>query len=302
MCDVDAHLRETRIRPLPLSDFLLPDNHPAVLRHHAERLAAKTTEAARTKGVGKGGGKDLEWELEHYENFRAIGLPWPPAHYPLPGFAQSVEHMPEREAQLAWYCHQWLTTRVAAGDTGVFPRILDNNMSMGYVQRSLDAGYTCGTLVSTAKPVVVHEDGVRSICGLEVLHLQGLPPSDVREEAVADKNTNLIDLGGNAFNGFVCSALMLSILGSMDRAAVAMLLGLDATADADVDAASPRRLAYAESIQQAPSPAATAVQRSPSPTPAPAAAAAGRQIWDHIFGGFAGDGSSSCDGDDADLD
>ena len=290
-----------------MSDFLLPDNQPAVLRHMAERRATKTAEhqkeAVRMRGAGTGGGKALEWELEHYESFRAIGLPWPPTLYPHPGFAQSVDHLPEREAQLAWYCHQWLSARAVGGATGVFPRILDNNMSMGYVQRSLEAEYTCVTLVSSAKPLLVHADGVRSLCGLEVLHLQGLPPSDVQDEAASDKNINLIDLGGNAFNGFVCSALMLSILGALDRTAIALLLGLDAAAADLCDEASPRRLASTEPIQRASAPATAAVQpQSPPPTSVTAAATAGRQIWDQIFGGAGGDGSLPCDDDDTGLD
>ena len=270
MLEVGAALREIRLPPMPLSEFLLPDDHPDVLRYREERIATKT------KGLSGPGtkDKDLEWEIEHYESYREIGLPWPPTHYPLSGFTESVAHMPERQAQLAWYAHQWWSRKAAREGPHAPPVIVDINMSMGFVQRSLEAGHACITLVSSAKPLFVHEGGVRDICGLEVLHLQGLPPSQVQDGAAADKNSNLIDLGGNAFNGFVCSAVMLSILSALDRAAVAVLLGLDAPADAD---AGPEAVRLPVTPPTAPP--------SPTPVPSPPPVSAGRDIWEQVFTG-----------------
>ena len=290
-----------------VDEFLLADDHVEVRRYTAEREATRATETQRehqrasaspAKGKGKGtGAKELKWEEEHYTAFRNRGWHWPPDYTTDPALHRRLEHLPERQCQLGWFLWNWTRLPDVMHEQPAI-KVWDVNPTMGFIEKQMASTAACPTLVSTAQLMVIGSPcGIRDVCGVEALHLQGLPPCLVKQAALdaVVHNNAVLDLAGNAFNGFVCGGLFISIFSAMDAAAVASFTGSQVRCGTSP---SPMKGDRAPALAVHTAAASSTSQGSAPAAPVEAAPQSGHALWGRLLAVSSG----ARDDDDDDLD
>ena len=191
----------TSFEPFSIDQFLLADDDPDVLAHiEARKAQAKATAAA--KKDAKSGKEFLVRHLEAYQN---AGLRWPPDPAEGEDLYAALRHLSRREMECAWY-------HTLVAEANAIPHaIVDLNMSIDWAKGSSPDKVHC--IVSTSKLYSTRRR--RDLCGLEVLNLQGMWHQGVRRSPRKFTTTELVDLAGNAFNGFVCIALLAALFGAV---------------------------------------------------------------------------------------
>ena len=139
-----------------------------------------------------------------------MGLTWPPDFKEDPGFPERVDYLGRRQLEIAWY-----HSRLFADDPTTVETTKDLNMSMGWQSEKSSSVAQC--LVSTSRPWLMIRG--RSLCGVEALMLQGFPVGHLNDQPTSFPDSQLIDLAGNAFNGYVCLAVCSSLFGTCDLGA-----------------------------------------------------------------------------------
>ena len=188
------YLRDMRVQePFSVEDFLLEDDDPNVLRWLQERRRTKE------KDRGK---KGEEFKVVHLEEYQHAKLTWPPVYKDDEQLALATEHLPERQRECAWY-----HVKVAESQTVATEHIIDLNLNLEW-SAACNTNTECPYIVSTSKLFAVGRR--RELCGNEALALQGLWHSELKTDQFS--NLQIIDLAGNAFNGFVLQALFVGIV------------------------------------------------------------------------------------------
>jgi site-specific DNA-cytosine methylase len=182
-------LHSLRQPPRAVSEFLLPDDHPEVLRYREER----------SRPDAKDNDKKVGFEVLHLEKFREVGLTWPPVDAEHVGRLDAVSHLSARQRDTAlWHMH------VAEKHGRTTEKIIDLAPSLDFGANS-NLERDCMCVVSSVRPFALLRK--RELCGWETLALQGLPFSLLEDKIAttmlgAIPHTKLHDLAGNAFSAF----------------------------------------------------------------------------------------------------
>jgi hypothetical protein len=109
-------LRDIRqSKAFPISDFLLPSDHPIVLNAAEEANAEKPVKVApgvdksdkppKSAAASAGFPDKIGWDVKHLHAFREVDLMWPPEYDSAPALRDGMTHLPERSRQIIWYLH-----------------------------------------------------------------------------------------------------------------------------------------------------------------------------------------------------
>jgi hypothetical protein len=143
---------------------------------------------------------DEIWPTEHLEVYRSFDMSWPPSYDETSTFYERTKHMNPRPREIA-YLHQH-RTRNPYEDEHSYHDMLHNlqwrNSSSGIV-----GTIVCGSMVWSTK----HQ---KQLTGQELLFLQGFPQERLQSHNSTGQWTNgqCTHLAGNAFNGFMFTALI----------------------------------------------------------------------------------------------
>ena len=180
-----------RIGHLHLDDCLWPNDHGILIR-----WLEKQRQEARLKTATKSEG--LNWMDVHQEFFLEHDLVWPPRLDLMAGFSVNVEFLPRREQECAWaYVHLNASSQEETSH--------DLNMSLDWLSRvvAICVCLVCSSCVWLSKRC-------RLLHGFEALRLQGFPIHLLHEDRLTSKKA--MHMAGNAFNGFVYAAIMVSAM------------------------------------------------------------------------------------------
>jgi site-specific DNA-cytosine methylase len=151
----------------PVEQFLLPDDHPEVIRCLQEstkpppakappakkaRPAAKSTPAPQAAAEKE----PQDFQIKNYQYFMNAGLPWPPTLADNPKLASALAYLPERQRQAA-ILHGHYVAKIE----GCREIIVDLHPSIDFGSHL----YTtpCHTLVCSSRPFLVRR--TRDVCG-----------------------------------------------------------------------------------------------------------------------------------------
>jgi site-specific DNA-cytosine methylase len=191
------------------SNFLLSNIHDERASEIMSSLAvARQTEydakviAACQQPDSKKAKKEEDWPSVHLECYREVGLTWPPCidrdDQELFG---NVKHLPLRMQEVAYYhVHR---EREAPNDLDTYHDLMPN-LSWKSEMKKVLMTVTCGGVIFDRRRKVV-------LWGGECLMMQGFDVSDVLQYCSKYTQGQLMELSGNAFNGFASMAVLVSM-------------------------------------------------------------------------------------------
>ena len=195
-------LRGFRIPCRPIESFLLPCEHTSVEGwQEAQRANKRADKQVKV---------DAKYEADHLLAYREMSLTWPPDFKEDPSFLDRADYLCNRQLEVAWYIARQYEQRGTKVET-----TRDLNMSLSWQQDKTSLDAHC--LVSTSRPWLLLRQ--RSMCGAEALTLQGFPESYLKSYPTSFTDPQLLDLAGNAFNGFVLLAAISAFFGTCDLSA-----------------------------------------------------------------------------------
>ena len=184
---------------MPLEPYLLPDDHEEVRECMAHRLAART-EADRRKDSKNPTG--FHFEPQHLEHFSAEGLKWPPDEHMFShaGLQACTEHLTQRQREAVFFHTMCQRSQETSGE-----RIIDLNPKLEWqIGLPVVPCITC-----SAKHWLLRRR--RELTGAEALYLQGWPCHALNHSRSRMKNSDLVQLAGNAMSGYVLIGVLISL-------------------------------------------------------------------------------------------
>jgi site-specific DNA-cytosine methylase len=189
-----------------VDEFLFDDDSEAVMSWQAERMELKAVEVARkakaaAKAAEKGEAKDIEaYLVKHLEIYRNNDVEWPPSYDSDPSWRDRMAYLPDRQKECAWFYKVVAQRLNLALDV-----ITDLNLSLDWSLSCFNDPPHIACLATTSRPYSVLRE--REVCGEEALQMQGLHRSCY--SSMCDlSNAKLIDLAGDAYNGFALAAAL----------------------------------------------------------------------------------------------
>ena len=177
-----------QIEPIPLADFLLPEDDNGLAAHIARCGSAEPTEQTD---------KD-RYKQDHVTMYVEAGLLWPPR---LPTwFMDRLGYLTARYREVAWY-YVCLARRQAQEHEWVH----DLNLSLGWNSTAKDS-CPCATCLST----FLLTQRLRVISWWEAMRMQGWLVHRIDILALSQRTG--MELAGNAFSGFVINPLLVASL------------------------------------------------------------------------------------------
>ena len=227
-------LHSLKLPAYPLDQFLLPeefinddddddvDNDGAVLKQ--DKKVSKKSDNKDKKDKDR---KDI-FKVDHLQFYESAALTWPPAYDSDPAFATAAKKLTVRMGQCAWALHKLFPV-------DQFPQLTIHDLHMNIKWLNFEAHLlrsVCPCLVATTVPWVRNQ--MRVLQGGECLSLQGM---DYGVQNIGPEFTRgqLIDLAGNAFNGFVVQAAMIAMFANIDWDVVGRRHGEQMSSDVDLE-------------------------------------------------------------------
>ena len=177
--------------------------------------------------------KEPLYEEEHMDIFHKFNLQWPPQPDVLSKTFNSptiIDELTPRQQEVVFVAHTVYDKNMKAG----VPEFLDANVSIGRFRIDVSSPWSVDvmpTIVGSMVPVmrIADEAGkvtIRCISGIECMQLQGWDLShyaDPQEACETTKNDLLINLAGNAYNGFALGAVFAAAFPALDASAIGVV-------------------------------------------------------------------------------
>ena len=203
--EIQGDLRAMQIPMLPIERFLLCDSEVREIMANDpwfQVSCEKASKAAKTTS------KPAEFEVNHLDAFAAAGLPWPPAWDDEPEFAARVACYPKRAREVIYYY-----SRLPRSEEDAMKETChDINMNLAW---HTEAEEKCVCI--TCSSILYLRRRQREILGTELLAIQGFSFEAQNNNkpgcsAATFSHRKKVELAGNAFNGFVGMAALISVI------------------------------------------------------------------------------------------
>jgi site-specific DNA-cytosine methylase len=190
-----------------LLQFLVqtPSVQNAICDIRAKRSLEFVARSAPTEGKeNKKQKKDDEWLSIHLDVYRAHDMKWPPAIEELdPKLYENVRHLPTRVQEAAFF-HTHKPRQDNHRGVPTYHDLMPNLAWLSEIRNILPT-LTCGAIIFDRLNKYV-------LSGGECLLAQGFHLQHLLAQGQQLSNSNLMELAGNAFNGFALSAILVSTL------------------------------------------------------------------------------------------
>jgi site-specific DNA-cytosine methylase len=171
----------------------------------AKRYLDFVARSAPTEGKdNKKQKKDEEWLSIHLDVYRAHDMKWPPAIEDLDAaLYENVRHLPTRVQEAAFF-HTHRPRHENIRGLPTYHDLMPNLAWLSEIKNVLPT-ITCGA-------ILFDRLNKRVLSGFESLLAQGFDLNQLLAHDRQLSNSNLMELAGNAFNGFAVSAIVVSTL------------------------------------------------------------------------------------------